>query len=156
MKKMIALLLCVALCVTVLCACKKEEPVDPKTLIPQHTVPAEGANGEYKVSGDWELNENITCLEFTERCTVAIIMEDGSLAWASDISMHYVDDAKNPRYELVLDSLSENGTLFCTVTKDSTKWKEGIQGRYLCFGAEETVSWGFYSWLTANAKPIEF
>lgn len=154
MKKMIALLLCVALCVTVLCACKKEEPVDPKTLIPQHTVPAEGANSESKVSERWELNESLTCLEFTERCTVAIIMEDGSSKWASDISMYYVDDAKNPRYELVLDSLSENGTLFCTVTKDGIQWKEGAK-RYLYFGAEQTVSWGFYSWLTANAKQVE-
>ena len=152
---MIALLLCMALCVTVLCACKKEEPVDPKTLIPQHTVPAEGANGEYKVSESWELNENITCMEFTERNVIEIIMEDGSLKVFSSISMWYVDDAKNPRYELVLNDRAGNETLFCTVTKDGTKFEDGIK-HYLYFSMERTVSWGFYSWLTANAKTIEF
>lgn len=150
MKKIIALLLCVALCACMLCACK--EKTDPKDLLPMHTVPETNENVEDNrptINGRWEINEKLTCLEFTERIEIAY-----GWSFANDIVMRYVEDAKDPRYELVLNTYSSHEVLLCTVTKDGTQWKDGAPRLLDFHEINQEVSWEFYTWLQANAKPV--
>ena len=148
MKKIIVLLLCVALCASFLCACK--DKTDSKELFPMYTVPEEKEEDNlYTVLGKWELNDELTCLEFTAEIGIWF-----NWSMATHISMQYIDDAKNPRYELAMDAHTSHKRLLCTITKDGTQWKDGAI-RTLDFGERNMqVAWDFYSWLQANAKPV--
>lgn len=148
MKKIISLLLCLALCAGMLCACK--EKTDPKDLLPMCTIPVEEEEyGWYTVLGKWELNEELTCLEFASEIGIWF-----DWRMATDIAMQYVDDAKNPKYELVMNANTSHKITLCAITKDGTQWKDDAP-RILDFGERNMqVRWDFYSWLQANAKPV--
>ena len=147
MKKIIALLLCFALCATMLCACKQ---TDPKDLLPMHTFTGEENPDEWpKISGEWELNENITCMEFTENIQISY-----DIRFTKSILMRFIEDEKNPRYEFVLIAPGDREMLLCTVTKDGTQWKDGVSRVLRFHDLGQSVSAKFNSWFLANAKPI--